>query len=44
MCVCVCVLDVLFPDGPQVEVGDLNGIITAFAGNLSFSAGTDEQY
>ena len=25
-----CVLDVLFPDGPPVEVGDLEGVIVAF--------------
>ena len=39
MCEWVCVL---FPDGPPVEVGDLEGIIIAFEQSLSFSLGVDK--
>lgn len=38
----VSVLDVSFPDGPPVEVGDLEGIMITFAENLPFSVGTDK--
>lgn len=40
----LCVLDGLFPDGPPVEVRDLEGIIIAFAGNLCFSVGTGSSH